>query len=319
MFEKAKHKFLIAILAILSLNSYLSVTCLADPLSYHAVGFANAIMPGAGEVILGEPKEGAFQAFYEISSFALGYHLSKSEVFSLDGFSAPKPLARFRSLGGISYEQELSGDILQEFGLKAHMINTYNAYRKAAVLQGASLQTMDQSSTLDLFKEPFQLSNLNNPWVLIPLLTVFTTSVIDYVIQTSRTLPPSPRFNPNSNAIYAFNSGLWQPFGSGAPEEMFYRGFLQNEFYSLVPSPYFAIPLSSLLFSLSHAPGDGRYSAALAGGYLGYLSYRYEGRLGAGITVHFWSGVILGLETILLSQKGQRSTPPASFDFQVNF
>lgn len=288
-------------------------------INYHFIGWANALLPGSGQTLLGNPGEGALQATYEVSSFAIGYRLSNSEIFSLDGFTAPRPLGRLRSPGGISFESEVSGDLLQEFGLKAHMVNTFNAYRQAAFRSGMAMDHIDQTATLDLFKEPFQLPNLSNPWVYIPILTVFTTSVIDYLIQTSRTLPPSPRLNPNSNALYAFNYGLWQPFGSGAPEEMFYRGFLQNEFYEMVPSPFFAIPLSSLLFSLSHAPGEGRFSAAIAGGYLGYLSYRYQGRLGPGITVHFWSGVILGLETILLSQRGQRSTPPASFDLQINF
>lgn len=317
MFERAKSACCFGLLLLLSFLDF-SKTALATP-SHHLVGWANALLPGSGQALLGNPGKGAMEATYEVSSFAIGYRLSNSEIFSLDGFAAPKPLARLRSPGGISYEHELSGDLLQEFGLKAHMVNTFDSYRQAALQSGIAMEHIDQTSTLDLFKEPFQMPNLSNPWVYIPILTVFTTSVIDYLIQTSRALPPSPRFNPNSNALYAFNYGLWQPFGSGAPEEMFYRGFLQNEFYEMVPSPFFAIPLSSLLFSLSHAPGEGRYSAAIAGGYLGYLSYRYQGKLGPGITVHFWSGVILGLETILLSQRGQRSTPPASFDLQINF
>lgn len=277
-------------------------------------------MPGAGQAWLGRYDLAAAQFVYEPATFYFGYRLSEGEVFSLDGFSSKKLASTFRApTGGAGFEHQLYGDFLQEFSLKSHMVNVYEAYVDAWKRSGGAPETLDTTSTLDLFKAPFSGSNLEDPWVWVPLAAVFSSTLIDYISTTQGTIPSAPRLTPPSNALYGFNYAVWQPVGSGAPEEMFYRGFLQNEFLAIVPSPYFSIPMSTLLFALSHAPGDGRYSAAIAGGYLGYLAHQNGGKLAKGITVHFWSSIILGLETMLLNQKGQRTTPPATLDLQVNF
>jgi membrane protease YdiL (CAAX protease family) len=100
---------------------------------------------------------------------------------------------------------------------------------------------------------------------------------------------------------------------------MFYRGFVQNEFQSLTDSPLASITLTSIAFAFSHQPGDGRYTAGMAGAYLGYLAFKNHGQLGPGIALHFWSSVILGVENILLNAKGQSNTPPGVFSVQVPF
>ena len=286
---------------------------------YHLVGWANTFLPGAGRAMMGDYSLGLAQLGYEGGAFVAGYNLSGGSVLTLDGFISPKPTRRLNRTTEVGIENQLYGDMLQEFAIKAHMVNTFDSYRIAAFRDGKMPSGIDDKPVLDLFLEPFSSKNLGDPWVYLPMAVVFSATVADYIVQTSGTVGTSSRLTPYSNFLYSVNYGVWEPFGSGAPEEMFYRGFVQNEAMDLIPSPYFAIPLSTALFTFSHAPGDGRPTAALAGGYLGYLAYHFNGRLGPGITLHFWADMILGIETILLNHKGQRTTPPASFSVQVNY
>ena len=288
-------------------------------IDYHFVGWSNALIPGSGQAWLGNYGMGAFQLSYEVGTFYYGYHLSGGQLFSLDGFTSQKLTGKFRTRDGVNSTNESWGDILQEFSIKAHMVNTYEAYVEAARRSGKMPDHLDDSSVNDLFLAPFQPKYYKDPYVYAPIAFVFLVTLADYISQTSGTIAQSPKLTPSSNALYAFNYSVWQPIGSGAPEEMFYRGFLQNEMFDLVPNPVFAISMSTLAFAFSHEPGNGRYSAGAAGAYLGYLANRNGGRLGPGITVHFWSSILLGLETVLLAHKGQRDTPPASLDMQVNF
>ena len=119
--------------------------------------------------------------------------------------------------------------------------------------------------------------------------------------------------------LYDANIGFWQPIGSGYPEEAFYRGFLQHEFTQTSGSPLAGIIGQSLVFALSHEPGNGRYAAFATGGYLGWLSYSHNGDLGPGTCLHFWGDFLLGLETILLSHKSQHSTPQGGLSVQFNY
>jgi len=287
--------------------------------NYHLVGWTNAILPGGGQLLYGNYWQAGFEALYETSSFYLGYRLSNGDVFSLDGFEAPRPGLRNRKLGVISMEDQLGGNMIQEFGIKAHMVNVFNNYRDAALKNGAQNSWIDQTPTVDLFMKPFDKNVISDNWVWIPIAAVALSSGIDYYLQTKDSIAQTNRLTPTSNVMYAFNYSVWQSFGSGAPEEMFYRGFMQNEFQTMTSSPLAAIALTTVAFSFSHEPGDGRYTAAIAGSYLGYLAYRNHGNLGPGIAVHFWSEVILGIENFLLNHKGQTSSPPGGFSVQLPF
>jgi membrane protease YdiL (CAAX protease family) len=116
--------------------------------------------------------------------------------------------------------------------------------------------------------------------------------------------PPAPRLTAASNALYSLDHALLVPIGSGAPEEMFYRGFLQNEMYHLVPSPFFSIPASTLAFTFSHGPAD-RISAAVLGAYAGFLAHKYGGKLGPGIALHFWVDLLIGLCQVAVLHNAQ--------------
>ena len=262
---------------------------------------------------------GAIQFGYEVGTFGAGVALSKGGVFSLDGFVSPRPATRIRGTGELNDTQVIESEILQEFGLKAHMVNTYETYRDAARVNGELPIGMETKSVKDLFFEPFNSDILSDPWVFAPIALVLGVTIADYWMSVAGTVTRTNALNSSSNALYAMNYGIWQPIGSGAPEEMFYRGFLQNEFKDMTSSAPLAIAMSSTLFALSHMPGSGRDSAALVGAYLGFLANKNNGKLGPGIAVHFWGDMILGLETILLNHKGQRTTPPTGLQIQVNF
>jgi len=291
--------------------------------NYHLVGWLNTFIPGSGQLLLGRPFFALTQATLEIGSFSWGYSMSKLSPLSLDGVPESLPVfgrAQTRRQGAnqADLEKPLYADLLQEFGIKYHMVNTFEAYRDAAANDPEASSRIDQSSTLDLFVAPFKLSNWSDPWVFAPIAAVALYAVGDYFFSRNSN-PRDQRLTPYSNFLYSFNYGAWQPIGSGAPEEMFFRGFLENELYAVVPSPYFAVPLSALAFSLAHGPGTGRLTAGVAGAYLGALAYREKFQLAKGITVHYWADLLLGIDTILQSQTAQRGTPPSAFYIQVGY
>lgn len=305
-----KTPFLVALAII-----FLASTSARADVNYHLVGWSNTFIPGSGRMELGEYAIGGMQAVYEIGSFVGGYNLSNGATFTLDGFQTVPPDQKLKRSDEIGIESELYGDLLQEFAIKAHMVNTFEAYRLAAWRSGEHPDNIDDKPIGTLFMEPFDSANLTNPWVFIPIIGVLAYTLEDFFTTNPGTVS---RLSPYSNFLYGFNYGVWQPIGSGAPEEMFFRGFLQNEFMDMTHSPYLAIPMSTALFAYSHAP-TGRLTAAIAGGYLGFLADHYHGRLGPGITVHFWSDLILGIETLLQNSKAQSTTPPATFSVQINY
>src|SRR4051812_48391026 len=96
---------LISIFALLALTTYASAHAWAEPIpesppepshNYHLIGIANTFVPGSGQILLGNPVRGAFEASLEISTFALGYSLSRLSPFSLDGVPAELPRVRVR-------------------------------------------------------------------------------------------------------------------------------------------------------------------------------------------------------------------------------
>lgn len=323
--------------------------------NYHLVGWFNTFVPGGGQLLLGRPTLAATQFALETATFGYGYSLSARTPLTIDGVpedlqvvtgssfitsSSKKVCVQWQVVNGhltcvktqtqttssshtifntLPLDNRNAGyaDILQEFGIKYHMVNVYNAYRDAAGSAHVG-QGIDTRSTGDLFLDPFRPSNVFNPWVGIPLVLLAGYTIRDYGQQVHSGVQQLQPMNGISNELLAFNYEAWQPAGSGAPEEMFYRGFLQNEMYCLVPSPMFSIPMSTLAFTFSHS-APGRPTAAIAGAYLGYLAHRYHGNLGPGIALHFWTVVMLGIETIALTDVAQGYVPLKYVSFGFNF
>ena len=284
----------------------------------HLVGWLNTFIPGSGQCLLGNCLLGAGQATLEISTFWIGFHLSRKTPLTLDG--APERIPRYRSnrvyTADVNIDKGLEADLLQEFGIKLHMINTYNAYREAADVG----QGIDQTTTGELFLAPFKTENLSNPWVYVPLGVSVGAILVDYFSSTrSIGAATIPRLTTSSNILYGATYGALIPLGSGVPEEMFYRGFFQNEMYRLAPSPYVAIPLSTLAYTFSHEAGIDRISAAITGTYLGYLAYRNHGQLSQGITFHFWADIASGVESFILLNKAESRAPVIATSAAISF
>ncbi len=319
-----------------------SPTAQAAP-NYHLVGWVNTIVPGGGEYLLGNYGAGALETSLEVSSFYIGYNNSKRTPMTLDGvpedLPAPSKHLRFRRVSrticvvdkktkknvcsatastdsdssqsaDVDISNSLYADWLQEFGLKYHMINVFESYRKAAGPDVSfGTQKIDQTSTSDLFLAPFQLKNLSSVWVF-PALAI-TGAALIYSFQIALhdgSLSPISPLNQNSQRIYdATYMGVF-PTGSAAPEEMFYRGFVQYELYNMIPSALFSVGFSSGLYAFSHSSDD-RISAALTGAYLGIVSHADGGQLSKGIAYHFWADFMAGLYQIAVVRKESRKVP----------
>lgn len=329
------------------------LTAIASP-NYHLVGWLNTFVPGGGQFLLGNGWQGAAQAGIEISTFGVGYALSARTSLTLDGVPEDYPAVNTR-LGSrttlnkvcvqyntlhqctkyalkpakssyytfdntpVDFSKPIAAAILQEVGIKYHMVNVFEAYRSAYSLHpDEGGQGIDTRPTIDLFKDPFKWDTVSSPWVWIPLLMVLGITGYDYASQVSNGVPTIQPLTNFSNISVGFNQLGLYPVGSGAPEEMFYRGFLQNEAFHLVNSPFFAIPLSTAAFSFSHGP-DGRIGAAVTGSYLGFLAYKNNGNLSEGIALHFWSVVVLGLESLLLTLRSEHQVPPVGTQFMFMF
>jgi hypothetical protein len=288
-------------------------------LNHHAVGWYNTVIPGGGRYLLGQKDQAYFEATYEIVPTVVGFYLSDKRNMSLDGFRAdlPTSLGRRYTRSSADLTRPLMGNLLLEWGIKAHMVNVFRSYREKAQQEGVT-SDIDQSDVDDLFMSPFQKKYMFNPWVYVPILGVLAYAAIDYG-SSSQAPDAVDRLTPESNVLHDFHYGVWQPIGSGAPEEMFFRGFLQRELHELVPSPFFSIPLQALAFAYSHEPGDGRVTAFVAGSLLGLMAHLNNMDLHKGIAVHFWSEFIFGVESILLSHDNQGSSYPSGFSIQINF
>ena len=322
---------------------------------YHLVGWVNTVIPGGGQLLLGNYVLAASQAALEGGTFGWGYSLSKRTPLTIDGVPEDYPIsqssiikktlttrycAKFNTVtkkcaiyqtrtstsSSSTYDPTpvsatlASGTaLLQEFGLKYHMVNVFNSYREAAKAAGESGgQGIDQRSTGELFLDPFTSSNLLNLWVLIPLALSAGYIAYDYSSQIRGGLVAQQPLTSWTNVSIAFNQVGTYSVGSGAPEEMFYRGFIQNEAYHLVPSPFFSIAMSSLAFGLSHS-ADGRLGAGLTGLYYGFLAHYHHGNLGPGIALHFWSVMLLGVEAYLLNIRAQNVAPPPAVSLSLEF
>jgi membrane protease YdiL (CAAX protease family) len=337
-------KFLFLVLCL-----YLSMTNYALA-NFHTVGWTGMFVPGGGRLLMGEYSEAAKEAAIEVGTFAAGYRMSPSNSFTIDGTPIDFPnvitknytrtqtttfcasydpvthaCLQYRkrvitysgALADYSVRdanRPLAAALLQEFGLKYHMVNAFMAYRDQFNKEGGDPgQGIDQRPIKEMYKDPFRWEIISSPWVYLPIALSAAFAITDYRTQSiSPDRPVYSLLSNSSKAFLAFDQMVMYPVGSAAPEETLYRGFIQNEFYYLVRSPYFAIPMSSALFALSHEQG-GWGGAFVSGLYQGILAYKNNGNLAYGNAVHFWGVFILGIEAYLLTSQ------PAALRFNFSF
>ena len=310
-----------------SIAEYVSAACLVAMMipstakgaaDYHLIGLFNTFVPGGGELLLGNYGEAAVQASVEVSTFQYGYWQSRRQPMTLDGVPEDIPMykkakrRRRRSTADyqlVDIRKTLWADWAQEIGIKYHMLNVFDAYREAAALQGVT-NGIDQSSKRDLFLAPFAFSTWTDPIAVGIIIAAAGVIYYDYRDAISQPRQVTRAFTRESNQLYETTYiGLF-PAGSAAPEEAFYRGYLQNEFYALVPSPFFSIPMTSLAFGLSHVP-EARLEAFLGGLLFGSLTHFSDNRLQRAIAAHYWVDLFGGIESYLIYMRNQyRIKPP---------
>ncbi len=323
--------------------------------NFHAIGWTNMFIPGSGRFIREEYGDAVKEAALEVGSFSLGYSMSPDSSLTLDGTPIDYPsvgtytfTTRHRQSYCVRYDpikkkciqyrtktttsvntatdyskhdatKPLTAAVLQEFGLKYHLMNTFFAYRDQLNLEGGDLgQGIDQRSAKEMLKDPFRWEVLSSPWVYIPIALTTAFVYFDYRSEINQLQGEITPLNNRSKAFLGFDQMVMYPFGSAAPEETFFRGFIQNEFYYMVRSPYFAVPMSSLIFALSHSQ-DGWPSAFISGLYQGTLAYKNDGNLAYGNAVHFWGVVALGVESFLLTLNSQAQAPPVGVKFNFTY
>jgi membrane protease YdiL (CAAX protease family) len=334
----------------------ISIFSLEAKANFHAVGWTNSILPGGGRLMMGEYAAGAKEAALEVSTFGIGYSMSPDSSLTLDGTPIDYPSIitssysfKKRQLVCIKYDAKtkkclqysnrlvnavgtgtssrprdatrpLTAALLQEFGLKYHLMNSFLSYRDQFNIEGGDPgQGIDQRSVNEMFKDPFRWEVISSPWVYLPIAVSVAFAAIEYRSIISTEQPSVSRLNGPSKAYLAFDQLAVYPLGSAAPEETFFRGFVQNEFYYLVRSPYFAVPMSSLVFALAHSQ-DGWPGAFVSGLYQGMMAYKNDGDLSFGNAIHFWGVVALGIEAYLLTTRSaSTSAAPAALQFQFTF
>ena len=353
---KKRFRFDIAILNLVGLIAFAPP---ARASNYHLTGWLNTVLPGGGQLLLGNPGRASLELLGEGATFGYGYSLSKRSPLTIDGVPEDYPglttgygkrsrtirvcppgkysatLRRctvplvskttttdFQTLDLTpqDFSRSVGAAFLQEVGIKAHMMNVFESYRASAKENGKlnEGQGIDDRNEADFLLDPFQSKNLLTPWVYVPLVVSTAFIALDYSSQI-KSLTPIQALTPGTNRLIALNQTVLYPFGSGPPEEMFYRGFLQNEAYCLVSSPFFSIAASTAAFSFSHSP-EGRLGAAVTGSYLGFLAHHFHGNLGPGIALHFWSVFLLGIEAYLITHRSQQfSAPPAALTAKLSF
>ncbi len=188
--------------------------------NYHLTGWFNLLVPGGGQLLLGDYGRAGVEAAVEVGAGYAGFRLSKRAPLTLDGVPEALPVFQGRRRRGaslVSIDQAVYADLLQEVGIKAHLVDVFTSYREAARRRGVT-EHIDQSTEWNLFMDPFRVENLTNPWVYGAIGAVAISTVIDYFSAHNAGLPSTPRITPYSNFLYSVNYEIWQPIGSGAPE-----------------------------------------------------------------------------------------------------
>jgi membrane protease YdiL (CAAX protease family) len=302
-------KQLLLILALFSFR-----TANAEVVSPAAVGWGNLLVPGMGASLRGLPGEGLTEAGLEITSFYGGTFLAKESSFRIDGTLI---LPDNKNINNA-----VLGGILQEFGLKLHMYNTFYQYQQASLdpgnieLEKEYEQPLYKGTWKDIISAPFEWKNLSEPLVYVPI--ILGTGFVYWTYKTNDI--PNHRHVSNSgeDAFYGASAIVSLPLGSAFGEEALFRGFMQREVHHYTHSLVAAIASQTALFTVMH-PLENR-PAALAGGiYFGLMTHYFNGNLEPSIATHFWTDFINGIFVYFLYREAEHRPVPISTQITIPF
>lgn len=287
------------------------------PLQTHAVspaavGWGNIILPGFGATLRRQPVRGLLEASTEIGTYYGGTFFGREGVFNIDNsVIVPDTRATWRPL---------TGEVLQEFGLKLHMFNTFYHYQQASLdpenlpMQLEYQQPLYKGNWDDVLLAPFRWKNLKEPWVLIPVALISGYLIWDYKQTPLRRAPYVS--GPADEALYGFAQGVAVPLGSSFGEEVLFRGFIQREFLYYTKSLPLSILVQTILFTSLHAPHL-RPGAFVGGIYFGLTVNHFDGDLEQAIATHFWADFISGILVYFRYRKFEGKSVPLGIQFQI--
>lgn len=278
-----------------------------------AVGWGNLFIPGLGATLRGNPTLGLLEASGTIGTYYGGTFLAEEAHFSMDG-SARIPDA-------LHIKRQLTGQFLQEVGLKTHMYNTFYNYQQAALdpanaeSQSRYEQDLYTGNWKDLLAAPFRPSYWNTLWFIIPVAVSTAYLYVDY----KNGDPPQPRPGRSDfvqDSLFGFTQGIGVPLGSAFGEEALWRGFFQREFHHYTGSLTAAVLLQTLLFVPVHSPSL-RPGAAIGGLYFGIYCNQTRGNLEPLVATHFWVDFISAAFTWFKFRRSEGRGAPLSIKLDI--
>ena len=317
---------MIRLLVFLCFAPVASVAIAAE-LSPAATGWIGLALPGSAAIAEGNYGRGILEATTEIGTFVGGMALAPLGPFTIDGNTQVPQWGPGTGPNAGPIAGALSGAMLQQFGLKFYMYNTFYHYQKAVMgVPGwetggnDKLQPIYRGGAGDVLSAPFRWKYLSNPFVFVPVLVGSAYLFYEY----SRTPLQRSAYIGTRGEDYLY--GIHQigvvPLGSAFGEEPLFRGFLQREFHQYTGSEWLAILGQSVLFCAIH-PADARASAFFSGLYYGWMTDHFDGDLGSAIAMHFWGDVVNGLILTLqyLGAEGKEVplSPPVSMSLSFHF
>jgi membrane protease YdiL (CAAX protease family) len=279
-----------------------------------AVGWGNLLVPGLGATIRGHPGRGLLESTLEIGTYYGGTFYSREGSFTIDG-TVLVP-------SGKNVTKPLMGQVMQEFGLKLHMWNTFYNYQQASMHPGnADLELKYQQPLYngkwdDVLLAPFKWKNLSSPWVYLPILA--SAGYLAYSYRTTDVVRQNHFSSPGEEALYGFVQGVSIPLGSSFGEEVLYRGFIQREMRYYTDSIPLSILTQTAIFVLNHPP-DLRPASAFGGVYFGLMANHFDGDLEPGIASHFWIDFVSGVFVYLSYRKVEGKKVPFSAQLSIPF
>ncbi len=279
----------------------------SDEVTPSALGWTNLFIPGGAALLRGQTGRGLLEGIAEIGLFYGGTFGVREGAFTIDS-TIVVPLRG-------NLQRPLIGQILQQFGLKLHMYNTFYHYQQRSLeladteKEKSNGQPLYKGGWDDTLLAPFKPSKLFDPFVIGLIAATAVYSFIEY--RTDPVVASSYHSTGTEDVLYGMNSALIQPLGSSFGEEALFRGFLMREARGWTGSFVLSTLLQSGIFTLLH-PAEAKLPAFLGGVYLGYLVERNHGDLEPSIAAHFWINVVRGAFQYLAFQRAQGKSTPFS-------
>ena len=289
----------------------------SSTLSPAAVGWGNVLVPGLGATLRGHAFQGLLEASIELGTFYGGLFGIRESHFTIDGnVRDPETQTEFN--------HAVTGQILQQAGLKYHFWNTFYHYQQASIERenqegpDSNPQALWRGKWTDTIRAPFDMNNLSNPWAFSAIIVGSALLVLDYA--TSEISPIQVRLSSPSEQYYAFNQIAVTPVGSSFGEDPFFHGFVQREIRGATQSSWMAAIGPAIPYSLLH---EDRLNAFIVGLYYGIATNCLHGNLGPIMASHFWVNVVDGILSIWSLERAQRRdapfNPPVAAKFQFMF